>query len=81
MTEKKHTKKAFYQEYKNMFRAFCKMASYYEKLTTDGFELNDEDKKEINEVIEKKRKAFPAVRLLYGRYGAKKGNSLERPRQ
>ena len=36
-----------------MYRAFCRMSSYYEKLTTDGFELDESDKAWINRIIEK----------------------------
>lgn len=56
LDRKKLYKEALYKEYKNMYSAICRMTSYHEKLTTDGFELTAEDKEEINSVVEKVKK-------------------------
>ena len=58
MDKKELYKKQMYQEYKYMYRALCRMTSYYEKLTTDGYELTNEDKDFINTIIDKAESHF-----------------------
>jgi len=58
MDKKELYKENLLREYRSMFRALCRMTSYYEKLTTDGFVLNDEDKTFINTVIDKTENHF-----------------------
>lgn len=53
LNRKEAYKEKMYEEYKNMCRALCRMVSYHEKLTTDGFELDSTDKEYINNIISK----------------------------
>lgn len=58
MDKKKLYLEQMLREYRSMYRAFCRMTAYYEKLTTDGFELNKSDKAEINSIVERMASHF-----------------------
>lgn len=53
MDKKTLYKENMLREYRSMYRAICRMISYHEKLTTDGFELTSEDIEDIQSIISK----------------------------